>query len=692
VRARASERVRNWSSLAAFVLSLLCVHPALAAEDGESLVASVCRIIDSSALAQHLPVTFLTRLIWQESNFQPDAISPVGARGIAQFMPGTAAERGLANPDDPEAAIPKAAELLANLKQRFGNLGLAAAAYNAGATRVASWLAGVAELPSETRAYVTIVTRHPLEDWSGLSAAKLTDDAVFPDLSCVQHIAAMSREEPAAFANSALWAPWGAQRSAGLSKGLAMWNEYAGALNTYWSSLPIQRFYTTYVSSQLRLDVLVCAALIFFLLAYIRSPLKNIRDELRRNKIQLEAILRGGPTGSNSILSKPALAVDGRDLLRAEPTERLFEKTEPRPWLGLARFEDDATAQKLFRPLGLNGAEASQGNGSAPAAPAPPEPHALNGSPTEASDSTAGDKPGALPPEAVLLAAPGFRQPPPKGEKAKPPRLKLLSIGIGSALVAACGAFAFYASSPNATFAAAESLATAGVDVLKTPLEAITGSKQREEERAEMRDLGAALAQVTVRLDQIEHDDGARLDKLSERLDQDSSASADIAARLNKLEQKAAAPTTPASEFAGALARLDALEKRAAAAAAPAPQIADITARLDKLERKAAVPAASAANPLPPATPKQSTLMARAEPPASNDRAGPDDPKPLLRNYSVEDVRFGIALVGSRHGSQQVAPGDTIPGAGRVLRIERQGGNWVVVTSLGIIASGPAPY
>ena len=199
-----------------FCPGLLCVHPALAAEDGESLVGSVCRIIDSSALAQHLPVTFLTRLIWQESNFRPDAISPVGARGIAQFMPGTAAERGLANPDDPEAAIPKAAELLANLKQRFGNLGLAAAAYNAGATRVASWLAGVGELPSETRAYVTIVTRHSVEDWSGLSAAKLTDDAVFPDLSCVQHIAAMSREEPAAFANSALWAPWGVQRSSRL--------------------------------------------------------------------------------------------------------------------------------------------------------------------------------------------------------------------------------------------------------------------------------------------------------------------------------------------------------------------------------------------------------------------------------------------------------------------------------------------
>ena len=292
--------MRKWSSLAAFVLALLCVPPALAAEDGESLVASVCRIIDSSALAQHLPVAFLTGLIWQESNFQPDAVSPVGARGIAQFMPGTAAERGLANPSDPEAAIPKAAELLASLKQRFGNLGLAAAAYNAGATRVANWLAGLGVLPPETRGYVMIVTRHPVEDWSGLGAAKLTDDAVFPDSSCVQHIAAMSREEPAVFANPVLWAP-----SSGFSKGAAMWNEYISALNTYLSSPPVQKFYTTYISSQPRWDVFVCVALIFFLLVYISRPLKNIRDELRRNKIQLEAIISGNTVDANPILSRP---------------------------------------------------------------------------------------------------------------------------------------------------------------------------------------------------------------------------------------------------------------------------------------------------------------------------------------------------------------------------------------------------
>src|SRR5205814_6611619 len=66
------------------------------------------------------------------------AVSPKGAEGIAQFMPGTAAERGLANPFDPEQAIPHAARFLAELKRRFGNLGMAAAAYNAGPARVRS--------------------------------------------------------------------------------------------------------------------------------------------------------------------------------------------------------------------------------------------------------------------------------------------------------------------------------------------------------------------------------------------------------------------------------------------------------------------------------------------------------------------------------------------------------------------------
>jgi hypothetical protein len=61
------------------------------------------------------------------------------------------------------------------------------------------------------------------------------------------------------------------------------------------------------------------------------------------------------------------------------------------------------------------------------------------------------------------------------------------------------------------------------------------------------------------------------------------------------------------------------------------------------------------------------------------------------RDNAVENVRDGIAVVDSRSGPQEVAPGDFIPGAGRVLRIEKRGGDWFVLTSRGVIASGPAP-
>ena len=56
-------------------------------------------------------------------------------------MPETAAERGLDNPFDPLQAIPESARLLRDLSKKFGNLGLAAAAYNAGPKRVEDWLA-----------------------------------------------------------------------------------------------------------------------------------------------------------------------------------------------------------------------------------------------------------------------------------------------------------------------------------------------------------------------------------------------------------------------------------------------------------------------------------------------------------------------------------------------------------------------
>jgi Transglycosylase SLT domain/SPOR domain len=180
-----------------------------------------------------MPIAFLTRLIWQESTFRPNTISPAGAQGIAQFMPKMADERGLANPFDPEEAIPKSAELLADLKQRFGNLGLAAAAYNAGPARVANWLAGHGNLPAETRDYVLTITRHPVEDWIHDTAAEtITDGAISSKLSCLQATAAIRRSEPRSVAVSALFAPWGVQLAGSFSKAAAL-AAYTRARSSY---------------------------------------------------------------------------------------------------------------------------------------------------------------------------------------------------------------------------------------------------------------------------------------------------------------------------------------------------------------------------------------------------------------------------------------------------------------------------
>jgi hypothetical protein len=95
-------------------------------------------------------------------------------------MPETAAERGLADPRDPQEAIRHAARLLVELTRQFGNLGLAAAAYNAGAARVAKWLQGVSALPIETQIYVRAVTGRTAEDWAAARTSLLVEANAFP--------------------------------------------------------------------------------------------------------------------------------------------------------------------------------------------------------------------------------------------------------------------------------------------------------------------------------------------------------------------------------------------------------------------------------------------------------------------------------------------------------------------------------
>lgn len=131
----------------------------------EVAIEIVCRALTEAADANGLPVGFLARLIWTESRFRQRVVSPVGAQGVAQFMPATAQEYGLSDPFDPVQALPASARFLRKLRDQFGNLGLAAAAYNAGGGRVQEWLARKKTLPTETKNYVRAVTGHDAETW-----------------------------------------------------------------------------------------------------------------------------------------------------------------------------------------------------------------------------------------------------------------------------------------------------------------------------------------------------------------------------------------------------------------------------------------------------------------------------------------------------------------------------------------------
>ena len=108
-----------------------------------------------------------------------------------------------------------------------------------------------------------------------------------------------------------------------------------------------------------------------------------------------------------------------------------------------------------------------------------------------------------------------------------------------------------------------------------------------------------------------------------------------------------------------------------------AARLADLAGRLDKLEKKP--PAVVAVAPTPPTpSPRQAALAPKPDPVVSDETTGSiERPRAPLRGYWLVDVQDGFALVDGRDGPRQVAPGDFLPGAGRVQRIERRGRAWV---------------
>jgi hypothetical protein len=237
---------------------------------------AICLMIESAARSQDLPLEFFARVIWQESRFQSDAIGPMTrrgqrAQGIAQFMPGTASERRLLDPFDPVQALPKSAEFLSELRGQFGNLGLAAAAYNAGPRRVQEWLAGTGYMPSETRNYVFAITGMSVDDWATAGkSAKPPDRA--PTSSC-RELMVLLKRAPNPFVTQleqhvtlAAAREWGVQLAAGFNRdrALAMYaramkrlsavigDQDPSLIGTTWRSRGIRTFYQVRIGADTR--------------------------------------------------------------------------------------------------------------------------------------------------------------------------------------------------------------------------------------------------------------------------------------------------------------------------------------------------------------------------------------------------------------------------------------------------------
>ena len=171
----------------------------------------ICDLIYVHAKVSRIPEDFLARLIWKESRFDPGAVSPAGAEGIAQFMPGTAKMRSLSDSFDPDLAIPASAKYLGELKTRFGNLGLAAAAYNSGENRVSRWLANGGFLPLETENYVLDIMGEPADvftDPTYIGKVQPLDAKAGFDTACRAMPATMNATIPMASVHTK---PWGVQ-------------------------------------------------------------------------------------------------------------------------------------------------------------------------------------------------------------------------------------------------------------------------------------------------------------------------------------------------------------------------------------------------------------------------------------------------------------------------------------------------
>ncbi|MDE0853083.1 MAG: transglycosylase SLT domain-containing protein [Nevskia sp.] len=135
----------NYANLPAY----LAVQPIIAAAAGQYGVPG------------GQPGQLLDNLLYQESTFNPNAVSVTGAQGIAQFEPATAAQYGV-DVTDVTSSIYGAAHYLADLYNEFGDWNLAVAAYNGGPGTIQKWVDGTGSLSAQTNNYVARITGYVL--------------------------------------------------------------------------------------------------------------------------------------------------------------------------------------------------------------------------------------------------------------------------------------------------------------------------------------------------------------------------------------------------------------------------------------------------------------------------------------------------------------------------------------------------
>jgi prefoldin subunit 5 len=190
---------------------------------------------------------------------------------------------------------------------------------------------------------------------------------------------------------------------------------------------------------------------------------------------------------------------------------------------------------------------------------------------------------------------------------------------------------------------------------------------------AAARESNAAVAQFNTRAERLEHDGTTRREEI-----------ADLRKSVAELKTGLAAAHDSSAALSQFNARADRLDRDAAT------RNADLTARLEKLEKKVAAPAV-ASLPQPPAAavlakqPAPTPLPPVATNVSKETTASIAPARPPIRGWVVREVRGNVAVVEGPYGFREIGPGDTLPGAGHVERIEKRGALWAVVTDQGVI-------